>query len=111
MDLFGDVFKRAKLAKKATLRELAEFTGKSIGYLSDVLQKRKGPPDLETVTKIEKFLGVKDHSLLHAAARERAAKPSNLARRVKSRPLLREALLRMEDMSNEELEKIVDQLP
>ena len=111
MDLFGDALKRAKIAKNATLREMSKATGKSIGYLSDVLQKRKGPPDSETVEKLEKCLDVKDKSLLNIALKEREAKPSNLARRVKSRPLLAEALLRMEDMSDEDLEKVVDNLP
>jgi len=111
MDLFGDALKRAKIAKNATLREMSEATGKSIGYLSDVLQKRKGPPDSETVERLERCLDVKDKSLLNIALKERDGKPSNLARRVKSRPLLREALLRMEDMSDEDLEKVVDNLP
>jgi transcriptional regulator with XRE-family HTH domain len=90
---------------------MSKVTGKSIGYLSDVLQKRKGPPDSETVEKLESFLDIKDKSLLHIALKERETKPSNLARRVKSRPLLAEALLRMEDMSDEDLEKVIDNLP
>lgn len=111
MILFGDALKEAKIAKNATLREMSEFTGKSIGYLSDVLQKRKGPPDFETIEKLERFLDVPNHALLNIALKERELKPSNLARRVKKRPLLREALLRMEDMSDEDLEKVVDNLP
>lgn len=111
MTLFGDALKRAKIAKNVTLRELSGVTGKSIGYLSDVLQKRKGPPDLETIAKLEKFLDIKDHSLMNIALKERETKPSNLARRVRSRPLLREALLRMEDMSDEDLERIINDLP
>ena len=111
MSLFADAFKEAKLAKKATLREIAHFTGKSIGYLSDVLQKRKGPPDVSVVLRIEEFLGVKNHSLVLAAQRERQANPANLARKIKSRPLLKEALLRMEDLTEEELEEVVNNLP
>jgi transcriptional regulator with XRE-family HTH domain len=111
MELFADAFKKAKAAKNATLREISDATGKSIGYLSDVLHKRKGAPDLETVAKIEDCLDVKDHRLMAAARNERFSKPSNLARRVKARPILAEALMRMEDMSDDEVERVLSELP
>lgn len=111
MIFFGDALKREKIAKNVTLREMAIVTGKSIGYLSDVLQKRKGPPDSETIERLEELLGIKDKSLLQIALKERETKPSNLARRMKSRPRLQEALLRMEHMSDEDLEKVIEELP
>jgi transcriptional regulator with XRE-family HTH domain len=111
MELFADAFRKAKAAKNATLREISDATGKSIGYLSDVLHKRKGAPDLEIVAKIERCLDIKDHRLMASAKNERLAKPSNLARRVKARPILAEALMRMEDMSDEELGRVLSELP
>jgi len=111
MAYFGDALKQEKIAKNVTLREMAKATGKSIGYLSDVLQKRKGPPDPETIERLERLLDIKDKSLLRIARKEREKSPYNLARRLKSRPLLREALLRMDEVSDEELERIIDELP
>jgi len=110
MEDFGDAFKRAKAAKRATLRELSKFTGKSIGYLSDVLQKRKGAPDLETVGRIEECLEIRDNRLLILAKQQRAARPTDLIRRVTSRPKLREALLRIENLSDQELDELDDVL-
>jgi transcriptional regulator with XRE-family HTH domain len=106
MEDFGDAFQKAKAAKRVTLRELADFTGKSIGYLSDVLRKRKGPPDLETVGRIERFLDVRNSHLLTIARNERAARPTDLVRRVNSRPKLREALLRIENLTDEQLDDL-----
>jgi transcriptional regulator with XRE-family HTH domain len=106
MEDFGDAFRKAKAAKRATLRELSKFTGKSIGYLSDVLHKRKGPPDLEAVAKMEQCLGIKDSHLLIIAKQQRFARPGDLMRRVNSRPKLREALLRIENLSDDELDEL-----
>ncbi len=110
MEDFGDAFRKAKLAKRATLRDLSKFTGKSIGYLSDVLHKRKGPPDLETVGRMEQCLDVKDNRLLILAKQQRSARPVDLIRRVTSRPKLREALLRIENLSDEQLDELDDVL-
>jgi transcriptional regulator with XRE-family HTH domain len=106
MEDFGDAFKKAKAAKRATLRELAKFTGKSIGYLSDVLHKRKDPPELETVARMEQCLDVKDNHLLILAKQQRSARPGDLIRRITSRPKLREALLRIENLSDDELDEL-----
>jgi len=109
--MFADAFKKAKEARNATLREISEATGKSIGYLSDVLHRRKGAPDLDTVAKIEDCLDIKDHHLIVAARNEHKAKPTNVAQRVKARPILAEVLMRMEDMSDEEVERFIESLP
>ena len=104
MEDFGDAFQKAKAVKRATLRELSKFTGKSIGYLSDVLHKRKGAPDLETVGRIEQCLEVRDNRLLILAKQQRSARSVDLIRRVSQRPKLREALLRIESLSDDELD-------
>lgn len=109
--MFADEFKKAKEAKNATLREISEATGKSIGYLSDVLHGRKSAPDLDTVAKIEDCLDVKDHRLIAAARHVHRARPTNVAQKVKARPILAEVLMRMEDMSDEEVEKFIGTLP
>lgn len=110
MEDFADAFKRAKAAKRATLRELSKFTGKSIGYLSDVLHKRKGAPDLETVGRIEECLDVRDNQLLLLAKKQRSQRASDLIRRVNLRPKLREALLRIENLSDDQLDELDDVL-
>ncbi len=106
MSDFAEALKKAKTAKRATLREISMATNKSIGYLSDILHKRKRAPDLETVRLIEECLDVKDNHLLLIAKRERAANPTDLLRRVNSRPKLREALLRIENLSDDELDHL-----
>ncbi len=111
MESFGDAFKKARIAKNKTLREVGERTGKSIGYLSDVQYGRKGAPDLETVRKIEALLGIRDKSLVILAAKSRDSRPSDVARRVLMRPKLAELLMRMEDRTDEEIEQLLATFP
>ena len=110
MEQFSDALRKAKAAKRKTLRDLSEFTGKSIGYLSDVLHNRKHPPDLETVAKIEECLEIRDGHLVMLARAHRSKRPADLMRRVTSRPKLREAMLRIENLSDDQLDQLDDVL-
>jgi transcriptional regulator with XRE-family HTH domain len=110
MQSFGKEFKRIRRVRKVTLREIGEYVGKSIGYLSDIEHDRKGPPDLRIVEKIEQFLGVKDNSLINLAARIRSQRPENLAQRIKRRPILSEVLLRADEFSDEELQAMINDI-
>jgi transcriptional regulator with XRE-family HTH domain len=110
MQSFGKEFKRVRRMRKATLRELGEYVGKSIGYLSDIEHDRKGPPDLRIVEKIEQFLGVKDNSLVNLAASLRSHRPENLAQRIKRRPILSEVLLRADEFTDEELQAMLSDI-
>lgn len=106
---FGEALKKARVAKKITLRELSEYVGKSIGYISDVEHGRKGPPDLETVRKAEEFLGVQGAKLINLAAMLRGKIPKDLTQRIKMVPKLSEALLRADDdLTDEEFEKLLE---
>ena len=94
---------------KITLRELSEYLDKSIGYLSDIEQDRKAPPDLDTVEKIELFLSIKDNYLLNLAVKQRKQRPVNVAQRIKMRPILTEVLLRADELfDDEELKQLLD---
>ena len=102
MASFGTTLKKARISKKATLREVGEYIGKSIGYISDIEHDRRRPPDLETVSKIEDFLGVKDGSLLKLAKTIRKNMKASLSKRLKQKPKLRYALLRAEKIYEDE---------
>ncbi len=107
---FGEAFREARKAKRATLREIAGNVGMSIGYLSDIEHNRKNPPDLSVVEKIERFLGVHDHALINLAATFRRLRPSDVTQRIRIKPILSEILLRADECSEEELKSILEQL-
>jgi transcriptional regulator with XRE-family HTH domain len=109
MKTFGEAFKKARVAKRVTLREISEHIGKSIGYLSDIEQGRKGPPDLEMVRKIEVRLGIEDHSLANLASKLRSRVPPDLTRRIQMRPQLSELLLRADDLSDEDIKDLISE--
>ncbi len=110
MRSFGDALKRARTSKKLTLREVADYIGKSIGYISDIEHDRKRPPDLETIAKIEDFLGIQDGSLLDLARKIRSnAKPS-LNQRLKMNPKLSTVLLRAEELPDEKRDEALDKI-
>lgn len=110
MKNFGEAFKQARIAKKVTLREIAEHTGKSIGYLSDVEHNRKKPPRLELVSKIEDFLEIEDGALLSLAKRYRKI-PKEMTQRIRMKPRLSSVLLRADrDLSDDEFEEMLNHL-
>lgn len=107
---FGDVLKKARVAKKITIREVSDHIKKSIGYLSDIEHNRKLPPDLETIRKMEDFLGTGTGKLANIAREIRKKTPVNLTQRLKARPLLSEVLLRADDLSDEDLKDVISKI-
>lgn len=107
---FSEELKKARVAKKITIREISDYVKKSMGYISDIEHERKDPPDLETVRKIEEFLGIKNGILVMVAANARKKMPSNLSQRLKARPLLSEVLLRADNLSDEEIKELLSKI-
>ena len=104
MSEFGKIFREERLRVKKTLREIGEYVGKSIGYLSDIEHGRKGAPDLETVRKIEEFLLITDNRLVIVASQMRRIIPSDILKSVNRRPALADMLMRADDFTDEELQ-------
>ena len=110
MDNFGRALKGARISKKATLREVGEYIGKSIGYMSDIEHNRRRPPDLDTVGKIEDFLGIEDGSLIQLAKTIRSKVKSSLPQRLKMNPKLSTVLLRAENLPDHKKDAAMDKL-
>ena len=110
MESFGRILKEVRKAKKLTLQEIGNYIGKSVGYISDIEHERKGPPDLETVRKIEECMGITDDSLVSLASKLRRKISPNVTQRIKMRPKLSELLLRADTLSDKELESLINKL-
>lgn len=102
MKTFGQELKRIRRSRKITLRELGEYIGKSIGYLSDIEQDRKGPPSLALVEKMERYLDIKNNYLIKLAANDRKRRPINVVEKIRNRPILTEVLLRADELLDDE---------
>jgi transcriptional regulator with XRE-family HTH domain len=109
MNEFGDALKEARINARKKLRETAEHIGISIGYLSDIEQGRKNPPDLEKVRKLQNYLLVKDDTLVGLASEARTKRPTEIVRHIQRRPNLSALFLRAKNMSDEELEKLLEE--
>ena len=108
MNEFGEALKEARINARKKLREIADFMKISIGYISDIEQGRKSPPDLETVRKLQDFLQVKDNKLIILAAEARTKRPTEIVEGIKKRPLLKELFLRAKNLSDKELEELIE---
>jgi len=111
MESFGEAFRQARIAKKLTVREVAEHVEKSIGYLSDVEHNRKRPPKLELVSELEDFLGIEDGKLLRLAAKFRKKVPKEVTNKIRMAPRLSEALLRADadrELTDEQFDEVLD---
>lgn len=109
MNAFGKALKEARLRMKKTLREVGDYAGLSIGYMSDIEQGRKTAPDLETVRKLQDFLRVEDDVLVILASEARTKRPTEIVQQIQNRPRLSELLARARNLSDEELEKLISQ--
>lgn len=111
MKSFGEVFKESRKTKRVTLRQISEYVGKSVGYLSDIEHGRKRPPKLDIVEKIEEILNVEDQELLKLAAKLRKKIPDEVTQRFKMTPKLSQVLLGAdEDLTNEEFNEMLKHL-
>lgn len=64
---FGAAFRRARIARGLTFRELAAALGTTISYLADIDNGLVAPPDQKTVARMERLLGVTTGSLCRLA--------------------------------------------
>lgn len=110
MKSFGETFKASRKKKKLTLRAVGKKVGKSIGYLSDIEHGRKNPPKLDLVSKIEEALGITDGKLVELARTAREKLPVNIENTIKTRPALKEVLLRADEISDEDLNELLDKM-
>lgn len=102
MENFGETLRKERVAKRVTLRKVSEYVGRSIGYLSDIENNRKGPPNLEIVRKIEELFCIDDGKLINLAAKLKRKVPKDVKQRIQMSPKLSEALLRADDDLTEE---------
>ena len=111
MTEFSIAFREERLNRKKTLREIAEYTNKSIGYLSDIEHGRKGAPDLETVRKIEEFLLITDNKLVNLASKQRMSVPADIIQNIQRRPALADILMRADDFTDEDFQTFLNSKP
>jgi transcriptional regulator with XRE-family HTH domain len=109
MNEFGEALKAARVAAKKTLRETGNHVGVSVGYMSDIEQGRKGPPDLETVRKLQEFFRVSDNHLVTLASDLRTRRPTEIVQHIQNRPRLSDLLARAKNLSDEQLEKLIEE--
>jgi transcriptional regulator with XRE-family HTH domain len=110
MNKFAIAFRAARLESGKKFREIADFTRLSIGYLSDIDNGRRNPPEIPVVKEIEKLFGITDGHLVKLAREERASLRTNLGSLIKSKPLLEELLLRGDELSDNDLKDIISQM-
>jgi cytoskeletal protein RodZ len=110
MKAFGNTWKAARVAKRLTLRRVSEHLNLSIGYLSDIEQSRKGPPDLEIVRKYEELVGIEDQSLITLASKLKTKVRPDITQSLQTRPKLNEVMFRVKDLPDDELDEIIENL-
>ena len=109
MNGFGKALKEARLKAKKTLREAGDHVGLSVGYISDIEQGRKSAPDLETVRRLQDYLMVDDDALVILASEARTKRPTEIMQHLQSRPKLSELFMRARNLSDEQLEKLIEE--
>lgn len=109
---FAEAFRSARRERRITLRKLGDFLNLSIGYLSDLEHERKDPPKLEIVAKIEQFLNITDGSLLLLANESRKKNQTryNMVNKLRTDPKLSTILMRAEQLSDEEKDRLIESL-
>lgn len=113
MSKFGKEFRSERIARRYTLKAVSDYVGKSISYLSDVEHGRKGIPDSNTIKLIEDFLGITDRKLSTLADLLRKEIPTDLIQEIQTRQSFSNVLARLadEDLTDEEFEKLNQELP
>ena len=108
MNEFGKALKDARIRAGKTLRETAKHVDRSVSYMSDVEQGRKGPPDLEMVRKLQDFLRVEGDTLIILASEARTKRPTEIVQHIQNRPRLSVLFMRAKNLSDEELEELIE---
>ncbi|GFO68567.1 hypothetical protein GMLC_21460 [Geomonas limicola] len=100
--MLAAALKDARKRARKTLRDVAEATGLSIGFISDIEHGRRRTTP-EVLEAIQKVLGVKDNALIKAGQESQLLK-EKLRFLYESRPQSSFALARLaEDLSDEDL--------
>jgi transcriptional regulator with XRE-family HTH domain len=108
--MLATALKEARKRAGKTLREVAEATGMSIGFISDIEHGRKRTT-VDVLEKMQISLGVTDNSLINAA-QEATSLREKLKFLYESRPQASFALARLaeEGISDEELMNMLKNL-
>lgn len=107
---FGQLLKDARKAAEKKLREVSEVSGLAVSVISDIEHGRRKPPELATVAKIEKFLGVGHKALTRAAEKESNLK-NEMRELINKRLQLNYALLRAADgLTDKEVNKMIEDM-
>jgi transcriptional regulator with XRE-family HTH domain len=106
---FGQLLKKARKSKRATLREVADAGGISIGYVSDIEHGRRRAPGMDVVRRIERYLTVQDSSLTKAA-KATSDLPQEAKRIIGERPAVMALLRASAELSDEEIDKLIRQI-
>ena len=108
MNEFGEALKAARIKARKKLREVADEIGLSIGYISDIEQGRKSPPDLEIVRTLQDFLRVENNELVLLASDERTKRPTEVMHQLQKRPILSQLFMRVKNLSDEKIIEIIN---
>ncbi len=101
MGKFAEAFRKARLEREITFRQIRDAIGLSIGFLSDMENGKKNPPEIPVIQKFEEMFGITDRHLVRFAKEERVTIPSTIGQMIKSRPELQEVLLRAEALDED----------
>ena len=110
MGKFAEAFKKARLSSGKKFRELKELTQMSIGYLSDIENGRRNPPEIAVVERIENFFGITDRHLVKLAKKERVESSEDVGYLIQGRPQLQELLLRADGLPDEQLTELLERV-
>lgn len=110
MNRFAIALKKARQSSEKTLRQIKDQLGISIGYLSDIENGLRNPPEISTVEKLQDFLGVTDNHLVKLAKKERVTNVIAIGNLMKTEPKLQEVLFRIDALPEDERSEKIDSL-
>lgn len=110
MNKFALAFKKARLGSDKTFRQIKDYVGLSIGYLSDMENGKRNPPETSFVIKFEEFFGITDGHLVKLARRERINNSVAIGNLVRTEPKLQEVLFRIDSLPEEKREENINKI-
>lgn len=110
MGKYAEAFRKERLKNEITLRQINAILGLSIGFLSDMENGKKNPPEISIVRKFEEIFGITDGYLVRLAKEERVTIPSTIGQMIRFRPELQEVLLRAEALGEDDFNDFLNSL-
>jgi transcriptional regulator with XRE-family HTH domain len=101
-DAFVRLLRKSIASQGLSLREIGRRIGASSAYISRVLNKQRGLPAPETITKMEQMLNIEPGALFNAAGQHDAI-TAKVFKNEKTRQLIRS----LEPLTDEQFEKVV----